>query len=432
MNYVCIHGIYVDRGDRSVLNTCLTTVGGTLTWLKLIVSLEDPIDLRFVLDHCSQLVSLDAAFFAGTMANTLTHPYPNLKDLYLRALSRHAITEKSMLNIVGHLPSLSSLNVGSVPSSRLLPTLHHYCPNMKLLAYGDDSGDRTYKDLPGLQKVSIGQSEIELNPDDLISILSRHWKSLEKVILRGRIKEPVNWRRGFVFERLTYLEIDARHDALLKLAASIIRLAPHLTAIKMFIQSGDDHHQAFVAMTELKYLKSLSPRCIAPYSNALYYLIQHHVNLGDHSSLQEIRMLLYPDMPPCPWLRAIAQLVNLRHLEIRIKSMSFPRNYVAMMDVLAQGCLALEHLELNCGAVGLPEKSLVLFGAHPRIKHLAIVAESISNHDIIAILSMPNLQCLDLLTLMDDLTLETLKKNIPIVNYMPFSPSDRLAFSLLS
>ncbi|KAJ8657658.1 hypothetical protein O0I10_006724 [Lichtheimia ornata] len=102
-----------------------------------------------------------------------------------------------------------------------------------------------------------------------------------------------------------------------------------------------------------------------------------------------------------------------------------------MMDALAQRRLALEHLELKGGAMGLPDECLVLFDAHPGNKRLVIAAEIISNHDIIAILSMPNLQYLDLLTLMDDRTLETLKNNIPRVKYKPLSALDRLASSLL-
>ncbi|CDH60782.1 predicted protein [Lichtheimia corymbifera JMRC:FSU:9682] len=99
------------------------------------------------LEECPNLVSLHASRMTHQSPWLLSRQYHKLIQLHINYWSTEPLAYDNMVNILTHLPSLVSLDVGPRPDIKVLPMIHQYTPNLKLLAYGgDDSYDMVYGD----------------------------------------------------------------------------------------------------------------------------------------------------------------------------------------------------------------------------------------------------------------------------------------------
>lgn len=266
----------IGKGQPQLLVNVFGSIGSTLTHLNLLshrqlphlilssatFQKETPIALRHILDGCPNLVSLEGTLIVNESPTLLSTEYPKLIHLHVKDWSTESRSYDNMVNLLAHLPSLVSLNVFPRPDMKLLPMIHQYGPNLKLLVYGgNESCCLSYDDehqQQGLEKVCIGHSRDVYNGDDLISMLVQHCGSLKALRLVGRITGNNMTLEGsnIGFKRLEKLEVNAQDHSLVPLTTSIICRAPYLHTI--FNDAlAYQHEDFFNAATNLRHLKAL-------------------------------------------------------------------------------------------------------------------------------------------------------------------------------
>lgn len=421
----------IDMGQAHLLMNVLGSIGSRLTHLKITTYTTIPgtplVALRDLLEGCPNLVSLDAPRIQHQSPSLLSRQYHKLIHLRSYYWSTESLAYDNMVNVLTHLPSLVSLDVGPIPDMKVLPMIHQYSPNLKLLAYGGyDSYDMVYDDQQqGLEKFCIGQLDNVYNSDDLIATLVQHSGSLKVLQLAGAIEgnnltlegsSSSNNNNNIEFKKLEKLEIEAGNDeSLMPLAASTIRRAPHLHTVYIN-PMADRHEDLFDAIIKLHHLRNFCSWLTTDRCPHFSKFIRHHIDLGERSTLQELEITL--PSSTTYWLSAIARLHHLRTLILWIRQPLQGRDYTQYQDIMstiAMGCPGLEKLALY-GIKSVPKGVLLPLHAHPGLRCLRIEAQqALSVEDALAILIIPNLNRLELVVPPDNDIQELLQSKIPVV-----------------
>ncbi|KAJ8652920.1 hypothetical protein O0I10_011454 [Lichtheimia ornata] len=331
-----------------------------------------------------------------------------------------------MVNVLSHLPSLVSLDVTPMPDTKLLPVIHQYRPNLKLLAYhSNDPCDLVYDDAQqGLEKFFIGQLSDTYSSDDLIMTLIQHCGSLKELRLIGAITGNTMTLEGsnIEFARLEKLEIEATDESLIPLTTSIIQRAPHLHTV--YINPiGREEEDLFNAIINLRHLRRFCAWTTTKHCPSFSKFLRHHIDLGKRSTLEELEIALEMFTTPKYWFSAIARLRYLRTFILWFchRPTGGAGDYVdyrSIMSTLSEGCPSLENLSLFATYATIPKGSICPLHAHPGLRSLTIESQDeIPPGDITAILAIPNLKHLVLDVPMNDDMLQLLQSSIPRVEY---------------
>lgn len=405
----------LDKGnERDTLIGILERIGGTLTHLELSNVDDMPFgaNLDCVWDLCPKLVSLEV--FHAEVQPPLV-PYLSLTHLAMRSTDICPFTGTVINDMLSKLPSLLSLAVSPMPQDmQFLTSIHHHCPKLKLFSVGVDSYfGCVYQYQDGLERLSVGDGD-EQDPFDtegLISLLHQNHRSLGQVILGGCLREgtSVSFDEDFEFERLEALEVDAVDDEFVQLTVSIIRRAPQLRSIILEIRTCGDQ-DIFDLIKPLAHLQRLAALKIPHDSPSLYNCFQHHAQLGSHSPLKHIQIEIDELAWDSPWVCAMAELQNLKTLMISVYEM--PEAYLSIIEKVAKGCPSLSYLELNCDRYDMPDGTVALLKDHPTLEGLCLDARSISDSDIMSVLTVPKLNRFIFNAPVKDYMIDLLRRNI--------------------
>ncbi|KAI7876168.1 hypothetical protein K492DRAFT_210525 [Lichtheimia hyalospora FSU 10163] len=404
---------------------CLEPVNPTLTHLKVAIlgtryQACGVIHLSDILERCPHLVSLDMEWFDIGMPLTLFNTHTKLTHLRLNDMTGYIGIYDWLSDILDHLPSLSSFCVYPVPDVRLLPTIHEQCPDLKVLRYGCkfNKSQGVNHDHSGLQQLSIGLDGTKHDMGEIISTLIHYSESLETFDMDGlwlaQDTDVLIPNDPCVFRRLSKLDITTNNCWL---ASWIIHHAPYLDHINIdrTVDGGVD--DVLNAITRLSQLQSLSLRPAPSYSRPLHHLLNNHVQLGDASTLHALKLNIDTHIKQSCWLVSLTQLAQLQSLELEISPYLPPSDFKSIMSTLAQGCSALESLGLKCYLADIPAGVISALHAHPTLQQLIIHAESITDKDILSTFKFQKLQSLVLDVPIKDYILESLRVQIPHVDY---------------
>lgn len=385
------------------------------------------IHLGGVLELCPNLVSLKLTTLT---LHPLSVQYPKLTHLTLSA-DIVTISNEMVINILSHLPSLVYLDIFYVPDSQFLTSVCQYCPNMKLLKCGpfhvfnQENYDR---DVDGLQKLCFGYHDVYTvhNADALIRLLHGNHQSLNHIVLTGRVFAAESftlversWDALLNFNRLEEFEVDALNDQLALLATSIIRRSPHLYRVKIGNHTANQHYisNAVKGLTNLQMLSAIQ---LTRASTWLSNIVEHHVQLAKDSTLKELKIdMHYNHESTFTWMHVIGGLQTLQKLVISTPTIDAPSDYVSAMAKIAKGCPSLSYLELDYGRYPAPAETIALLKRHPTLQCLHIHASSITDRDIINLVSFPNLQHIIIIAWVDDSLIRLLQTHIQKVECRP-------------
>lgn len=396
--YIYIYTDTVARNQRNLLDG-LALVGQTLT--RLIITIINPqasdtvISLKNILDTCPHLQSLEASGVDYRIPDRLSVSYPSMTHLNLHSLYQRTISYEMMVNIISHLPSLLSFATSPMPDTRLLTTIHDYCPQLRLLCYGTKMKyDLVYKEKQGLEKLAIGEIHDEHNVDEVMALLKQHHTTLQEIQIAGgidasRVSQHDDPKLEFTHLHTLSFKCDPEF---FPLAAWIIRRAPFIETLTIMTDLGGDM-DLYGVVSPMQRLKSLRLWAMPPYWESIHQLIQHHIRLGDASPLQELHLALHRETEVSPWLCAIPQLRRLTSLKISIEDRHIPNSYKDVIDTLAQGCLNLESLELDCENI-VPPGIILAFYQHPRLNRVHVSGTGLHWTDILGLIAIPKLTSL--------------------------------------
>ncbi|KAJ8658032.1 hypothetical protein O0I10_006303 [Lichtheimia ornata] len=384
-----------------IITSALRSVQHSLTHLKLYTEKNYTlgIDLDRVLDDCPNLVSLDLATW--TILH-LTVQHPKLTHLTLQ-IGIDPLPKDKMINVLSHLPSLVFLDLFLLRDHRFVTALSVYCPKMKILRCIDEvsSGHDSYDErVDGLQKLYFG-AQCDDEPYDahgvVIQILLEHKHSLDHVTLAGSITDASGGFDGpvmdstFQFDRLQELVVDARNEELVKLALSIIHRSPHLCTITMdHLTATDDG--VCNAVKRLPNLRMITAYQMPPDAPSFQDLLIHHAQLGMGSSLKELNVTFEVDSQRFPWISALAELQTLEKLVLSTWHISAASTYLSILGIFGKVCPSLTSLDLDFWDCTIPDGSVTQIKHHPTLQRLCINASSISDSDLISLLSFPSLK----------------------------------------
>lgn len=405
----------------------LDSMSPTLTHLKISLFFEriesaDAIHLMSdILDRCPHLVSFDMEWLDIATPLTLTHDYPKLTHLGLLDIIGDSNIYNCMENILSHLPSLLTFCVHPMPDSRILPTIHQHCPKLKVIRYGDNISTHFVKDnqQQGLQELTIGPHGTKYSSDVIVSTLAQYSESLQELDLRGDSVEDddtaiFSSKSQLVLRKLSQLYVSSNNDSILPLASWIIRHAPHLRTIMAHQLAGGNNDDLINAITGLSHLQRLSVMPMSYHSQSFCRLIEHHVQLGNRSTLRELEISI---SNLSQWMIPLTHLGQLRSLKIIIFSGVPPSDIKAIISALSQGLPLLESLVLRFTFTDIPDGAISACHVHPTIQSLILRATSMTDKDLLSLIKFPKLQSLVLDVPVKDYILELLRTKIAHVEY---------------
>ncbi|KAJ8657573.1 hypothetical protein O0I10_006637 [Lichtheimia ornata] len=146
-----------------------------------------------------------------------------------------------------------------------------------------------------------------------------------------------------------------------------------------------------------------------------YEFVHHHVTLGVHSSLQDIKCTIDTAfMGSRDWLHLIADLQQLTSLEICLQYGGDTSSLVNLLARLSLGCTSLENVTLTFFSFSPPGEWIQPLSQHPRLKSLVIVCNMMAEGMLPVLKEFRHLDLLQLkLKTFDLKTIAQLKSEIP-------------------
>lgn len=425
-------GLHVDAfaSDRLAFLGALSSVAGTLTHFELKSSLSQtsplPIVLHDLLHACPNLVSLVTKGIKADMSSTSNRQYPQMKHLSLFRLPGDSITYDAMRDLSSRFPSLVSLDVSPMPDSRLLPVIHHDCPLMQQLSFGcsssrwDKATTTNHHHQQGLRKVAIGVGQSTCNQADIISMLVQHRHSLQSFRLDGEIviSSSHNDDVDVDMEPFTQLEeLDFRdaNNSCITLFLWIMQHAPYTTHLQLWY--GANGHQHIIdAMIRLKHLRKVCIHQSHIEQTLLPEFIQHHIHLGNASSLEYLK-IVYDDTPQHPKsLIPITRLQRLRSLEIFTHGI-IPESFDILMHHVAHQCPSLEDLKLSSAMAEIAGSIFQPLRFHAGLKRLKVLCSDLSQGDMLFLTQFPKLEYFETWSDISNDVLASLQEKIDTIKF---------------
>lgn len=420
----------------------LEVISGSLTHLTLSGCFF--IELRDILQSCPNLVSLKADGIDPTMPSSPSIRFPNITHLSLGDATKLDITNEEIADILSRFPSLLWLEILFVNDSIVLAILDEFCPYLKVLYYRCLSADfhqATEYILPKEKGITTAHLRRSANcfPDDLIKFMFLNRHSLEELYIDGEIMmdDHALWEisNGRLEQRrvLNPLDLDPRQSGPLftrlvdlcfvesattfdvPFAQWILLNAPNVKSIELdeaFIQPEVSN-----AMIPLKHLSKLEINFVSGTSDSvnigIKQFLNHHIALGDDSTLEHIIVNMGRCMSRVKWIRLLARFKGLKKLELNVSTMT--PTCRSIFEDIGYGCPALEELWLTVDDTELDQGLLAPLRQFSSLKRLAIGVDTISKADLHTLASLSSLERLVLKCNVPDDILVLLKSRIPKV-----------------
>ncbi|KAJ8652713.1 hypothetical protein O0I10_011658 [Lichtheimia ornata] len=378
----------------------LKLIADPLTRLTL---LECPgLQLRDILETCPNLVYLKTMDVDAVMPLSLSSIYPKMKHLVLYRLQQRARTHENMVDVLSRFPSLRMLKISPMPATTILPILHKHCPDLQAISFecwSPDVAVTTTTVGEGIASAYLGGENVHYR-HDLIEFLYEQSNSLEVFHFHGTLEiNNALWEisdDGQVQPHTTPLRVandlssplsftrlvDLRFtntdpSSGVPMILWIVLNAPNLSAIHL----PHSHFQPAVAkaMIKLKYLRkveveqndttddieqireellgdldddTIDDNTIDNNYDGIHQFFQHHIALGDHSTLQHVVVRVYfVSAYRQTWLPLLSRLRCLKILELCGRN-SYTDCFVAnnckhILKRIRRDCPAFERLIIN-------------------------------------------------------------------------------------
>ncbi|KAJ8652710.1 hypothetical protein O0I10_011655 [Lichtheimia ornata] len=413
-----------DTTLRRPLVNGLRLIADSLTHLAIYLS--PSIQLRDILESCPNLESLLTMRVDAVMPSSPSSRYPKMKSLALYNLSDPDLTHANMVDVLSRFPFLLSLEIHYTPESSILPILREHCPYLQRLYFGARNYLLDNMDFQpnrkGVRWAYLGGGDdYDYMQDDLIKFLHQHRKTLETFDIGAEINADnpsLEISNGEIVDAGDYdpwaasaaeviqEEDDASDTAFMRLTdirfsdhdypsaeAFIIWLilkAPNLNAIHL----PESHILPRIAyvMTKAKRLSKLEIFQKMRYHdhNGIKQFLEHHVGLGDQSTLEKMIIHVDTQMFHVSWLPLIFKLRCLKDLNILVNTIS--EECLSAWEEIGQGCPALEELTLGMDGAEFVEGFMEPLRHLQKLKCIRIRAQVLPTPDFAILVTIPSLE----------------------------------------
>lgn len=399
--------------------------------------------LREILEACPNLVSLTATAVGIGLPSMSSFCCPKMTHLTLVYTPDPDFPEDDQtIDFISGFPSLLSLEIYPMRDARLLTVLHNLCPSLQISYYGGRKDVAKVDVQPNRKGLTLAHlcGDAIYQRHDLIQFFHLHQKTLETIycdvyiiedddapwgLLDGRVVQIGSQRHDaslglkedptqseISFERLVELEfISIDPSTFQAFNTWFISNAPNLKSISVI-----DLCLPLNIANAMINLKSLSRLKITSWKEDLggvKQFLEHHVAVGNQSTLEEIEINLVKEISKVTWLPLVSGLQCLKSL--KWFPMGIPTDCISTIAEISQGCLALEKLSIALWCVDFPQGILKSLCELPNLKWLRIEAGSICESDLVSLTTFPSLQELYLYCKVPDPIREMLHSHIPKV-----------------
>ncbi|KAJ8652796.1 hypothetical protein O0I10_011535 [Lichtheimia ornata] len=345
--------------------------------------------LRDVMEGCPHLVSLRMCRGNVDMSS-VTKTYPKLIKLELQNVSSN-VYDGDMASVLHPFPQLRVLKLLPVSSSGLFPAIDSCCPVLQQLILSWQSSD--FADLmdiperPGLRALSmsnmLGFGNFAEN--DMLEYLIKHSDTMEvldipyeyafktpKDLLQQEASRQVTFKQ---LRRISY-PFDAK-EGLVPFILWIIQCAPHLESIGTV--AGPQQAPIMQELIRPRHanLMQLGIRATRSILDDEERLIQHHLDLGEHSNMRELKIYFPEHFAHHAWLPLIPQLTQLTTLELSTDVQQGFLSLESFMSKLADGCPSLEQLTMTHDGQSMNMNTVDPMYRHNNLKRIVIDCRAI-------------------------------------------------------
>ncbi|KAJ8652700.1 hypothetical protein O0I10_011645 [Lichtheimia ornata] len=410
----------------------------------------DNLHLRDILESCPNLVSLRTESVDPAMVSLpISSCYPKITHLALHDVPEDTALEYDhMIGVLSRFPSLLSFEISPTPDSRVLPILHEYCPYLQVLYFGSTSKQLGVIDVhphrKGIKSAHLGgEFGYLVAQGDLIQFLHVHRNSLEEVeacddideydsywkLVNGQVIIQAGDRDAppplrFGYDPTTQAEnsfmqlisIDFSHSESStsnEFVLWLISNAPNLKAINLRISHL--RHDITNAMIKLRHLSKLEiVRWVwgdhSDYYEGIIQFLEHHVGMGETSTLKEITISARTMAFDATWIPFISKLQCLKNLKLH--ALSIPEDCLPVMEKIGRGCPALEDLTLGVRGCDIGDGIISSLCQHSNLKCLRIGSTSLNPGTLILMTILPGLESLYLECNVPESVMEMLRKHV--------------------
>ncbi|KAJ8652817.1 hypothetical protein O0I10_011556 [Lichtheimia ornata] len=381
----------ISRGPE-LLYSALRTLGNTLTNLHIEYGLHfaqmECYRLCDILDACPNLVSIRMVRGDIDMS-TVTKTYPKLTTLDVSKPDDIDMVNQEIIScLLRHFPQLRVLKMSPVSGSDIFPAVDQHCPLLQQLILTDRPFDQPYiqgiqEDTTGLRVLCMATPDesSNYNEDDMVRYMMKHSNTMEVFEMvfgkgfttDGGMLLEQDATKKVTFNNLREIQYPANvNDRFITFAMWMMQHAPQLESMGTVTGPGQQRVFQELMKPAHSHVKRIVMKADREECDEEEEFIQHHVDLGVRSKLQEIKVILSHSSP---WLWSLPYLSKLTSLELCGEGFGAFEILEEFTEELNDGCPALEQLTLtnNTGSPG-SFYDVIPMCLHRNLKRIIITA----------------------------------------------------------
>ncbi|KAI7874302.1 hypothetical protein K492DRAFT_211651 [Lichtheimia hyalospora FSU 10163] len=388
-----------------------------------------------IVDTFPNLVSVRMAHGDIDMSS-VTKSYPKLikLDLYESTIE---VNQGNISSLLRPLPQLRVLKLFPVSGSDILPIIDEYCPLLEHLILSDRSFSHPSTEVnTGLRVLSLSPAG-EFKENDVVHYLLNHSDTIETFDAGDMeaFSRPADLRHQAIaqdvtFKRLRQIDyLSTLDDSFISFITWMIQRAPYLESVETVQTPFQSTIFQELIRSNQSHLKRVGLQAIHADTSEEEHFIRHHLELGQHSSLKELKIDIERGLHNL-WFALIPQLSQLTTIEIRADMLHKRHKIRALMGYIARGCPALEQFVLSTTSSSITYQDLYPMQCHKNLKRIFINTRNISGDPFAFRKRFKHLESIHLsLTIVDWTHIWCLEKGRFQVVLTPFSFTSRSYYS---
>ena len=343
--------------------------------------------------------------------SSVTKSYPKLVKLALYD-SEINVNRGNISSLLQPFPQLRVLKLFPVSGSDILPIIDEHCPLLEHLIFSDRSFSHASTDEnTGLRVLSLS-SRGEFKENDVVQYLLKHCDTIETfdTDYMKSFSAPDDLRHQAIAQDVTFKrlrQIDYLfnlNDSFISFITWMIQRAPYLESVETVQTPSQSPIFQELIRPNRSHLKRIGLRTTLEDTSEEAQFIRHHLELGNQSSLKELKIHIEEDFLPHPWCSLIPLLSQLTTIEIRHEPQRRTRKSRAFMEYLVRGCPALEQFIFSTTIPSIIYRDLHPMQHHKNLKRIFINAVAISGDAFDFCKRFKHLESLHLSLIIVDLT----------------------------
>lgn len=365
-----------------------------------VADIDTRLSIFELLDRCPKLIRLSLLLPGNAIMDTTTTRHGRTYDTitHLQAICEDHNKNGTFSPLIQRLPNLRLLSLKYLSSLPAWGIRQHQCQKLQQLymssptmTYDVHDEVQCEDESPGLRVLSFdGRYDMGY----IANIMIRHSATLESLVFQEHTyfntSTTRSWaNRDIQFNQLRSLSYEnGTQRAFIDFMNWIIDHAPNLRSVETIHGAMQRHHlNSTLRERPLQRIGFYSTFTEQP---SEHQFIQHHVQLGAGSHLQEIKCTFYDYILNDSWVALIPRLTELKTIELCFHDDAEVDGLDAFIQQVANGCIGLEKVIMKAFEFPYPYDWIRPLAEHPNLQELIIEKEDDTsanlmlgvNHDI--------------------------------------------------